>query len=176
MFHIVIIGQIRNVLFVYCRHIDVTLGLFPRVYVWSWNVHYYVFMCIRSIQTTTKTTGKTFSLLCGRYIQRYDDVRTVCKYYCEQILLLFFQAPGSGFNVAGRLDSGHIQVGESVAILPVGETATIKSMLYYVNMCVTAIQHMVQVLQNHVIQMLSTGSFLGDLIENYCLISQAIHI
>jgi elongation factor 1 alpha-like protein len=38
-----------------------------------------------------------------------------------------FKAPGSGFNVAGRIDSGHIQVGETVAILPVGETATVKS-------------------------------------------------
>jgi elongation factor 1 alpha-like protein len=37
-----------------------------------------------------------------------------------------FKAPGSGFNVAGRIDSGHIQVGESIAILPAGETATVK--------------------------------------------------
>lgn len=38
-------------------------------------------------------------------------------------------APGSGFNVAGRIDSGHVQVGETVTVLPVGETATVKSKL-----------------------------------------------
>ena len=35
-------------------------------------------------------------------------------------------APGSGFNVAGRIESGHIQLGESVLVLPANETASIK--------------------------------------------------
>lgn len=29
--------------------------------------------------------------------------------------------------MSGRIDAGHVQVGESVVILPVGETATVKS-------------------------------------------------
>jgi elongation factor 1 alpha-like protein len=40
-----------------------------------------------------------------------------------------FKVPGSGFNIAGRIDSGHVQIGESVVILPVGETATVKSVM-----------------------------------------------
>ena len=41
--------------------------------------------------------------------------------------MYFSAAPGAGFNVAGRIDSCHIQVGENVAVLPVGETTTVKS-------------------------------------------------
>ena len=41
--------------------------------------------------------------------------------------MLMFPAPGSGFSVAGRIESGHVQVGESVLVLPVGDTATVKS-------------------------------------------------
>ena len=57
----------------------------------------------------------------------------VCVYsLCVHVLCTFcsdfvFAAPGSGFNIAGRIDSGHVQVGEAVAVLPVGETATVKS-------------------------------------------------
>ncbi len=40
---------------------------------------------------------------------------------------------GSGFNVSGRIDSGHVQVGESVLILPAQEIATIKCR--YLEMC-----------------------------------------
>ncbi len=35
---------------------------------------------------------------------------------------------GSGFNVSGRVDSGHVQVGEHVLILPAQETVSIKCM------------------------------------------------
>lgn len=35
-------------------------------------------------------------------------------------------APGSGFNVAGRIESGHVQLGENVFVLPAGEIATVK--------------------------------------------------
>ncbi len=40
---------------------------------------------------------------------------------------------GSGFNVSGRLESGHVQVGQSVLIQPANEVATIKGAfpLYY---------------------------------------------
>ena len=56
-----------------------------------------------------------------------------CRFMCLSLITLnvmFLLAPGSGFNVAGRIDSGHIQVGESVAVLPVGEAATVKSEHY----------------------------------------------
>ncbi len=33
---------------------------------------------------------------------------------------------GSGFNVSGRLESGHVQVGQSVLIQPANEVATVK--------------------------------------------------
>lgn len=33
---------------------------------------------------------------------------------------------GSGFNVAGRVESGHVQIGENVIILPAQEMASIK--------------------------------------------------
>ena len=47
--------------------------------------------------------------------------------YCVFYLIA---VPGSEFNIAGRIDSGHVQIGESVVILPVGETATVKSKLF----------------------------------------------
>ena len=46
---------------------------------------------------------------------------------------ILIAVPGSGFNIAGRIDSGHVQIGESVVILPVGETATVKSELFCMN-------------------------------------------
>ena len=33
---------------------------------------------------------------------------------------------GAGLSVAGRVDSGHVQVGENVLVLPAQEVATIK--------------------------------------------------
>lgn len=38
-----------------------------------------------------------------------------------------FRGQGSGFNVSGRLESGHVQVGESVLVQPANEVATIKA-------------------------------------------------
>ena len=35
-------------------------------------------------------------------------------------------AQGSGFNVAGRIESGHLQVGESVLVLPANEIASVR--------------------------------------------------
>ncbi|XP_064382264.1 HBS1-like protein [Halichondria panicea] len=39
-----------------------------------------------------------------------------------------FKGQGSGFNVSGRLESGHVQVGQSVLIQPANEVATIKAL------------------------------------------------
>ena len=39
---------------------------------------------------------------------------------------LCFVGQGSGLTVAGRIESGHIQVGEGVLVLPANETANIK--------------------------------------------------
>ena len=42
--------------------------------------------------------------------------------------MLVFTGQGSGFNVSGRLESGHVQVGQSVLIQPANEVATVKGM------------------------------------------------
>ena len=42
--------------------------------------------------------------------------------------MLHLPAPGSGFNISGRIESGHVQLGESVMVLPAGEVATVKGM------------------------------------------------
>ena len=65
------------------------------------------------------------------------------------LIFIFYSeyvASGSGFNVAGRIDSGHIQVGETVSILPVGETATVKSKqclhsVWYICICLSVCVH-----------------------------------
>ena len=42
--------------------------------------------------------------------------------------MLHLPAPGSGFNISGRIESGHVQLGESIMVLPAGEVATVKGM------------------------------------------------
>ena len=39
---------------------------------------------------------------------------------------LYFIAQGAGFSVAGRIESGHLQQGDSVLVLPANEVANIK--------------------------------------------------
>ena len=58
----------------------------------------------------------------------YIYVSFIVTVTCHLPLLLPYvsSAPGSGFNVAGRIESGHIQLGESVLVLPANETASIK--------------------------------------------------
>lgn len=42
-----------------------------------------------------------------------------------------FKGIGTGFNVAGRVGSGCVQPGDKILIVPLGSTATIKSMNYF---------------------------------------------
>lgn len=42
--------------------------------------------------------------------------------------LHIFIGQGAGLSVAGRVDSGHVQVGENILVLPAQEAATIKGM------------------------------------------------
>ena len=43
--------------------------------------------------------------------------------------LLLSLAQGSGLSVAGRIESGHMQVGDSVLVQPANELATIRGEL-----------------------------------------------
>lgn len=49
-------------------------------------------------------------------------------FYC--LLFTWFVGQGSGFNIAGRLESGHVQVGESILVQPANQIANIKGIVY----------------------------------------------
>ena len=70
------------------------------------------------------TSSKVFHFVfvCVEYV--YVIVAVACL--LPLLLYSVSSAPGSGFNVAGRIESGHIQLGESVLVLPANETASIK--------------------------------------------------
>lgn len=51
------------------------------------------------------------------------------------ILFHFSVGQGSGFNISGRLESGHVQVGESVLVQPANEIAQIKGIVLLALMC-----------------------------------------
>ncbi len=50
------------------------------------------------------------------------------RFLLSVYIMLVFTGQGSGFNVSGRLESGHVQVGQSVLIQPANEVATVKGM------------------------------------------------
>ena len=68
--------------------------------------------------------GFHFVCVCVPYIYVSFIVTVTC--HLPLLLPYVSSAPGSGFNVAGRIESGHIQLGESVLVLPANETASIK--------------------------------------------------
>ena len=48
----------------------------------------------------------------------------------EIILCLYYTGQGSGFSVSGRIESGYLQQGDNVLVLPANEHASVKGMTY----------------------------------------------
>lgn len=73
----------------------------------------YAYVCLSILMTKC-----TFST-------NYKTITKHCVCYIHNVFVLV-SGQGSGFSVAGRVDCGHVQVGENVLILPAHELASIK--------------------------------------------------